>query len=473
MSETNRIDSIQQHDPLAESLRPQLAAWLAALAARPAGGLASYTVPVDRAIDPGCPVPACGYAWSRPSRHHDLAGSGVAALATAAGEQRFEVLTEAHRRWLANWSTEGAAEAPDARIVFAGFCFDPMEAPGPDWHGLANAQLSVPAVLLQRRHGRAWLTFNVATGPAADGTVDPEPLLDLADGLLERGHQQIPARDTTPVILEPGPTGDGNAPWRARLDEALADIERGLVEKLVLTRRVRYACSRPVDCRRVFRALEAEHPECAGYAVTLPGFALLGVSPERLVSIEGDTVTVDALAGTAPRHPDPSADAALARRMLDDAKIREEHRLVRDRVVEAIAPTCTDVVAPSSPALMRLPRVQHLWSPIRGHLRAGQNLLTLAARLHPTPAVGGSPVDRAIEWLAEREPSRGWYTGACGWLGADGGGELVVVLRCGVINDRTVDLFAGAGIVAGSEPERELAETDWKLMTMRGALRFG
>jgi menaquinone-specific isochorismate synthase len=475
VSETHRIDSSHQHDPLTESLRPTLARWLAALAARPAGGLASYTVPVGRAIGPGCPVPSSGYAWSRPSRHHDLAGAGVAAIATAAGEQRFETLTEAHRRWLADWSTDGAAEAPDGRIAFAGFCFNPLETPGPDWHGLANAQLTVPAVLLQRRHGRAWLTFNVAAGPAAGGSVDAGTLLELADGLLERSHHQIPARDTTPVILEPRavPAGDGDDPWRRRLDEALADIERGRVQKLVLTRRVRYASSRPVDCRRVFRALEAEHPECAGYAVTLPGFALLGVSPERLVSIEGDTVTVDALAGTAPRHPDPSADATLARRMLDDPKIREEHRLVRDRIVEAIAPTCTDVVAPSSPALMRLPRVQHLWSPIRGHLRAGQNLLTLAARLHPTPAVGGSPVDRAIAWLAEREADRGWYTGACGWLDADGGGELVVVLRCGVINDRTVDLFAGAGIVAGSEPERELAETDWKLMTMRGALRFG
>ena len=126
MSETNRIDSIQQHDPLAESLRPQLAAWLAALAARPAGGLASYTAPVDRAIDPGCPVPACGYAWSRPSRHHDLAGACVAAHATAAGEQRLEKGSEAHGGWLANWSLERAAAGPDPRVAVAGVWVEPQ-----------------------------------------------------------------------------------------------------------------------------------------------------------------------------------------------------------------------------------------------------------------------------------------------------------------------------------------------------------
>jgi isochorismate synthase len=473
VSTTAGIDNINRLERLGDGLRERLARWLASVAGRPAGGLASFTVPVESDRDAGCAVPAQGYAWSRPSRHHDLAGAGVAAQATARGDRRFETLGDAHARLLADWTCEGSESAPDPRIAFAGFCFDPDEVPGPEWHGLANAQLTVPAVLLHRRHGRGWLTFTCPTGGGPDTRHTPESLLGEAGELLAHRSHQIPARGTTPVRLEDRRDAPDGERWRVRLGEALGDIERGRFEKLVLTRRVRYASSRPVDCGRVFRALEAEHPECAGYAVTLPGFALLGVSPERLVSIEDNTVTVDALAGTAPRHPDPAADTALARRMLDDAKTREEHRLVRDRIVEALAPCCTDVVAPSAPGLMRLPRVQHLWSPIRGHLRPGENLLTLAGRLHPTPAVGGSPVDRAVEWLAEREGGRGWYTGACGWLGPAGDGELVVVLRCGVINDRTVDLFAGAGIVAGSEPEQELAETDWKLMTMRGALQFG
>ncbi len=457
-------------DRLAERLRDPLRRALAAAAARPTGGLVSVTVTLDRGAGSGCAVPAAGFAWSRPSRHHDLAGGGTVAVVTAEGPARFQRLADAHARLLSNWEHSGPPDGPDARIAFAGFSFDPHEQPGPEWHGLANAQLSVPAVLLQRRHGRVWLTVSVETGPGSDDDGRAAALLQTAVDLVDQGRDPIPERGTTPVLLEP--RGDGD-PWRGRLAEALTDIDAGRVEKLVLTRRVRYASSRAVNCGRVFRALEAEHPDCAGYAVTRPGFALLGVSPERLVSIEDGTVTVDALAGTAPRHPDPAADAELARQMLDDPKIREEHRLVRDRIVEALGPACTDLVAPSAPGVMRLPRVQHLWSPVRGHLRPGQGLLSLAASLHPTPAVGGSPVTAAVDWLAERETGRGWDPGACGWLGADGDGELVVVLRCGVINDRTVDLYAGAGIVAGSEPERELAETDWKLMTMRGALRFG
>lgn len=456
---------------LSGRLRLPLAAALERAAARPAGGLASLSLAVPEAAGlAGCAVSPEGFTWSRPSRNFDLAGAGIAKAVTAAGSGRFVTLAAAHADLVANWDHEGPEGAPDGRIAFAGFSFDPDEEPGADWHGLPNAGLTVPAVLLLRRHGHAWLTFSTVTGEAAARPQVLEGWLAQATGLVERTTDQVPQRDAAPVLLE---TAAAEAGWRRRLDEALGAIHSGKLQKIVLTRRVRYATSRPVDCARVFRALEAGHPECAGYAVTQPGFALLGVSPERLVSIEDGTVTVDALAGTAPRHPDPAADAELARQMLDDSKIREEHALVRDRIVEALGPACTDLVAPSEPGVMRLPRVQHLWSPVRGYLRAGQNILTLTGRLHPTPAVGGSPAESALEWLSERETGRGWYTGACGWLGAEGDGELVVVLRCGVINDRTVDLFAGAGIVAGSIPERELAETEWKLMTMRGALQFG
>ena len=452
-----------------EALDNGLKSAVALAARRPAGGLASVTIPVPGLAAPGCPVPASGFAWSRPSRRHDLAGTGCAVLATAAGPDRFARLAEHHARLVADWALRRPPGAPDARVAFAGFCFDPTETPGPEWHGLANAQLTVPSVLLQRHRGRAWLTFTLPTGKAAAGD-EPDDLRTQARALLHPSGDRIPERGVAPVLLE---RLDADDHWQTRLAAALADIHNGRFDKLVVTRRVRYASSRDVDCRRVFRALEAEHPDCAGYAVTRPGFALLGVSPERLISITDGTATVDALAGTAPRHPDPSVDAELARQMMDDLKIREEHRLVRDRIVEALGPVCGELAAPTTPGLMRLPRVQHLWSPISGQAAAGENLLSLAARLHPTPAVGGSPAGPALEWLSAREGGRGWYTGACGWLGADGDGELVVVLRCGVINERTVDLFAGAGIVAGSEPERELAETDWKLMTMRGALQFG
>lgn len=470
MYETDGNNGAFDQDPDEAILEPGLREALALAARRPAGGLVSVTRALPHTPDVGCPVPATGFAWSRPSRRYELAGSGTAALVKAAGEERFDLLAAGHARLVRDWEHHGPADAPDPRIAFAGFCFDPGEEPGPEWHGLANAQLSVPAILLHRLGDRAWLSFTVATGADAGERTSPSQLLAQAAALRHPRVERILERGTAPVLLERVDSGDD---WRVRLADALTDIRQGRIQKLVVTRRVRYASSRPVDCRRVFRALEAEHPDCAGYAVTMPGFALLGVSPERLVSIEGRTVIVDALAGTAPRHPDPAVDAELAEQMRGDPKILEEHGLVRDRIVEALTPACEALEAPRAPALMRLPRVQHLWSPVCGRLRGGDNLLTLAARLHPTPAVGGSPVDPALAWLAAREGGRGWYTGACGWLGPAGDGELVVVLRCGVINDRRVDLYAGAGIVAGSEPERELAETDWKLMTMRGALQFG
>jgi len=151
-----------------------------------------------------------------------------------------------------------------------------------------------------------------------------------------------------------------------------------------------------------------------------------------------------------------------------------EHRIVVDQIRKALEPCCGALLAPQAPEIMSLPTVHHLWSPVGGHLRNGSDLLDLARRLHPTPAVGGSPRPAALEWLQRHEAqSRGWYTGAFGWLDAAGNGELSVVLRCGIVKHDCVDLFAGAGIVADSRPDQELAETEWKLCTLRGALELG
>jgi isochorismate synthase len=269
-------------------------------------------------------------------------------------------------------------------------------------------------------------------------------------------------------------SSDDEGDWERRLAQALNVIREGRIDKIVMTRRARFESSRPIDCTRVFRALEAGHPECAQFAVSQPGITLLGVSPERLVSVMGEDVVSDALAGTAPRGRDPEEDDLLAAQLAQDAKTREEHHIVVQQVCDSLAPVCTGIEVPGEPTLMRLPRVQHLWSPVRARRKADASVLDLVARLHPTPAVGGSPRSEALEWMSQQgESQRGWYTGAFGWMDACGDGELSVVLRCGVVRETRVDLFAGAGIVSGSDPSQELAETEWKLLTMQGALQVG
>ncbi len=192
--------------------------------------------------------------------------------------------------------------------------------------------------------------------------------------------------------------------------------------------------------------------------------ALIAATPERLVARHGDAVQCDALAGTIAR----SAFAPEATLLASD-KDRREHALVVDAITRALTGAGAEVDAPGEPRLRELRDVLHLYTPISARLRAPRHVLELAEALHPTPAVGGTPTHTAVEWIAAHEPARGWYASPVGWFDLDGDGELAVAIRCGVFAGARARLWAGGGIVAGSDPERELAETEVKLRALIGA----
>jgi isochorismate synthase len=196
------------------------------------------------------------------------------------------------------------------------------------------------------------------------------------------------------------------------------------------------------------------------------GGTLVAATPERLVRRDGDVVRCDALAGTISAGYEGGAAALLASR-----KDRWEHDLVVRAIREALEGAGAIVDAPAEPAVRTLRHVLHLCTPFRATLRAPRHVLELAARLHPTPAVGGTPTPVAVDWITHREPApRGWYASPVGWFDLDGNGELAVAIRSGVLAGNRAHLWTGAGIVAGSDPERELAETESKLRAMLGAL---
>jgi len=397
-----------------------------------------------------------------------LLGTGVANRIVCDGANRMEDASRSFEELKSRWVRLGDPDAP-MPVAFLGFAFAPEDQPGAEWHGLANTELVVPELLCRRRGEHGWITASAMIGEDVDLDALAARWMARIEALAAA---QVPdaAPAGTPVELKRVQDGSWNAP----LDKALADIREGRLDKVVLTRRVRYSTSRPLNWGRILEALEDGHESCARFAVIRPGFALVGVSPERLVSLHESVVAADALAGTAPRGATPALDTTLADRLRLDPKALVEHQIVVDQIRRALEPCCGALLAPQAPEIMSLPTVHHLWSPVGGHLRNGSDLLELAGRLHPTPAVGGSPREAALAWLQRHEEqSRGWYTGAFGWLDMGGNGELSVVLRCGIVNRTSVDMFAGAGIVADSRPDQELAETEWKLCTLRGALELG
>ncbi|QBJ96043.1 isochorismate synthase [Rhodococcus sp. ABRD24] len=266
----------------------------------------------------------------------------------------------------------------------------------------------------------------------------------------------------------------------ARVTALVERLRRGELDKVVAARAVQLVADAPISPEALAARMVTRHETSNGYAVDLSaagdgfvGHTLVGASPEILLSRRGDTVTCRPLAGSAPRRRDPDADHAEGVALLASGKNLAEHAFVVDWIRDVLEPLCTELSVPPTPELTGTGEVWHLASPISGQLRDGAvGALQLAALLHPTPAVCGTPTDRALETIRELEGDRRFYGGAVGWCDSAGDGDWVVAIRCAEIDaaGTTALAWAGGGIVAASDPQSELDETTTKLGTLLGAL---
>jgi isochorismate synthase len=444
---------------------------------RPA--IASYTVEIDGSLDVAAAVFAArrpGDAWfclEQPDRDgYALAGLGEAARLEARGPDRFREVARRCRD-LARDAECGddliGLPSGTGPVFCGGFAFADGGGGSPEWSGFAPAQLVLPEVSILRRAGRAWLTLTAMVDPAARSTgADPAALADrLAARLASIEPAAMPLIDPSPVQSA---RVAGAAPpehYEGAVARAVELIRRGDVQKVVLAREVRVHAPEPVDAAAVFGALREVFPSCFSYCVGTPDGAFIGASPELLVRRDGARAQTVALAGTTRRSADPSVDDHLGEQLLHSAKDREEHAIVGARIERTLAPVSVWVAAADEPALVKVQNVQHLATPIRAQLRDPVSTLELVGLLHPTPAVGGEPRDRAIKLIPELEGlDRGWYAGPVGWTDLAEDGEFCVALRGGLLRDRVAHLYAGCGIVRDSDPAAELAETEIKLQTM-------
>lgn len=321
--------------------------------------------------------------------------------------------------------------------------------------------LVVPRLTVLTGPGRA---VAVAVGPAEGPP--PDPRRRLAD--LTAAHVARRAAHHPPAWRADPP----EARFVAAVGEALAAIDAGRVDKVVLARRVEATFDADLDVASVLARLHAGEPAATVFGVPAAGGTFVGASPEVLVRRRGTEVVSHPLAGTVALPGRPAADDQAAAALFASAKDRLEHRLVVEAVAATLRPRCTRLEVPAAPEVLRLSRVAHLGTRLAGRLRSpAPDALTLAAVLHPTPAVAGTPRDVAVALVGELEGAgRGPYAGPVGWVDAGGDGEFVVGIRSALLAGRVATVFAGAGIVAGSDPEQELAETTMKLGTALAAL---
>lgn len=399
----------------------------------PAAALTVSTIEID---DPGSLLdflpPRHQLAWVR--RGDGMIGFGTALRLEFAGESRFTQASAAWRSLLREATVADAVRVPGSGLIaFGTFAFAAGSA--------ATSLLHVPALVLGRRHGRAWLT-RIGSAHRNDTAVPPVRTPSAAPGVRFAADAFPPEE------------------FLAAVDTAIAAINAGDVGKVVLARTLLGQLPPGADTAPTVAALAAGYPDCWTFAID----DFLGSSPETLVAVTNNTVSARVLAGSAARGTDSATDQQAAVDLATSGKDQDEHQYAVQSVLAALRPHSPGVTASEMPFTLRLPNLWHLASDVEGTLSDGSTSLDLVDALHPTAAVAGTPTDTAVALIDEWEPfDRGRYAGPVGWVGADGDGEWAIALRCAHIGqDGSVRAFAGAGIVAESIPAHELAETSLK-----------
>ena len=377
-------------------------------------------------------------AWLRAGE--GLVGWGVFATTTVSGPQRF---ADARKWWLKQLesfaitnSVHGNGTGP---VLFASFSFSSDE----------ESVLIIPQVIVGKKGDKSWITW-IGSSPQPDLNVSAPDLI----------HNSI--------------TWDSDEhaddAWKSRVSTAVDRIQSGKLDKVVLARDFTGHSDQDIEPRTILKKLAAEYPSTWNFSVA----GLVGATPELLLRLSRKMVTSRVLAGTISKTGNDERDLALAASLARSSKDLEEHLYAVQSVADALEPFCTSTNVPDAPYVLHLANVMHLATDVTGAIAeklAHVDAFTILEQLHPSAAVCGTPREQAGQLITEIESmSRGRYAGPVGWIDAAGDGELGIALRCGQIDGDSIRIFAGCGIVASSDPDKELAESVAKLVPMRSAL---
>jgi len=404
--------------------------------------------------------------WAAPDGL-EIAGSGAAVRLTADGADRFDDLRSSAAALFESVDRAGPAETRP-RLV-GGLAFNENHEPTGPWAGFPAAAFTLPRVQLTRADGTTWLTVREYGPEASADRVAAD--LDALETDLSALPKMCPSGGP-PGVLATSVT-PSKAVWTEQVERAIERIAAGDLRKVVLATALTVQLGAEVDVPDTLERLRRTYPNCYRFLVqpTDEG-AFFGPTPERLVRMTGRTVRTEALAGSVPRGETPEADADYAESLVESEKLQHEQQLVTDAIREQLAPLGR--VEAGEQGVRKLTNIQHLQTPITAELDAEGHVLDIVEALHPTPAVGGLPPDRAWDVIRETETfERGWYAAPVGWFDGAGDGEFAVGIRSGVAGGRSATLFAGNGIVADSDPEEEWEEVQPKYRPILDELESG
>jgi salicylate biosynthesis isochorismate synthase/menaquinone-specific isochorismate synthase len=430
--------------------------------------LVSVTVPVE-GVDPCAMVFASRLAsdrwfcWEQPDREFALAALGVAQEATSRGDGRFRDVGRACLETLRHVDVDQPPGLPAGAgpVWVGGFAFAPDGGSSSTWSSLSPGSMVLPEVSVCRSGDAVFITVNAVVQPGED---QAERSARIATRLASLRAEPLPMLDphliSRPEIRSVRPPGD----FEGAVAAATARIDADELRKVVLAREVVVTGGSAHEPAALFGAMREQFRSCFCFCCGTPEAAFLGASPELLLRRSGASVSTVALAGSTRRSSDPAVDDHLGEQLLRSDKDRREQQIVSDRIVRKLRPHAVWVEGAPEPEIVKVANIQHLATPVIAQLAEPRSAIELAGLLHPTPAVGGEPWPAAATTIAKLEQmDRGWYAGPVGWMDATEDGEFCVALRSALLRDREAHLYAGVGVVAGSDPSAELAETEVKL----------
>ncbi|GFM55813.1 isochorismate synthase [Pseudomonas cichorii] len=366
-------------------------------------------------------------------------------------------------RWQ-SLAADAVVHGPHRPALFGGFAFDRQHHRTRLWRDFPDAAMTLPRFELHENEGRTRLIVNALVEQDTACEQLAERLVEQWATVLER---PVPG---TLVPVDNYVRLSMAHLWKQDVSNAVSQIQRSDLKKVVLARSQNIPIAQPLH--QVMQRLLHKQPNAYLFAFARQNSCFMGASPECLLTVQGNKLQTMALAGSAPRGRNTVDDTRLGEQLLASQKDNAEHAMVVASLKECLSQHCLELDIARQPRLHKLPHIQHLLTPVQGTLAPSTSLLGIAESLHPTPAVGGLPRSKALDYIRNHEHlDRGWYAGPVGWLDDRGSCEFAVALRSALLDGQRATLFAGCGLVSESEPESEYRESDLKMQTMREALQ--
>lgn len=400
--------------------------------------------------------------WSNSEQNFMLFGFGTAKEIVAT-DDRFKQL---EKEWLKVVNNAFIYNHYDKQgtglTAIGGMSFDPLRKRSELWEHFPTSQLTVPAYLIVYENDEYYFTVN----RYVDETDEVEQIVREVNEIERTLQQESPTsfKHTQKIVyqIEKDPEG-----WKKSVQKAVNTIQHNEAQKIVLARELRIKLSERVQVGPLVEKLMETQRQSYIFAYEREDDCFIGATPERLVQVQGNSLLSTCLAGTAPRGQNGIEDERIANELLHDPKNREEHDYVVQMIKSSITPFCHNINIPEEPIVLTLRNLQHLYTPVTAVLNEDVTVFNLIKVLHPTPALGGVPTGKALQFIREEEQfDRGWYGAPIGWLDYNGNSEFAVAIRSGLVQSNEVSLFAGCGVMGDSDPEMEYKETAVKFLPM-------